>query len=139
MMITKVTVTGNIAKQNVLVEGQPCVASRPRVTRWGTYYPKKYKDWMAEIHDLLPSQDKKFQEPSHVYVRLVFVVSKAKTSKLTRPHGDIDNFCKAILDALTKRGFWYDDVDITELKATKRYAVEGEEPHTSVQIKRELP
>lgn len=89
--------------------------------------------------EVLPEQPEDFTRASHVHVELIFVVRKAKTSKLTRPHGDIDNYCKSILDAMTKKQFWKDDVDITHLIASKRFAEPEEEPHTAVLVKRKQP
>lgn len=134
---TTTKVQGGWAAQWFILPGQPCVAPRPRVSKWGTYYPAKYKAWMKYADEAIPAQD--HTKPAHVRVVLAFVVSKARTSKLTRPTGDIDNYMKAILDALTKKQFWKDDVDIVEVTATKRFAEEGEEPHTRVHIRRSKP
>lgn len=135
-MTTEVTVRGGWSRQDFILPGEPCVAPRPRVSKWGTFYPKKYKDWMAAAHAALPQQPAKFSAPAHVRVEVHFVATKARTSKLTRPTGDVDNYVKAILDALTKRNFWKDDVDIVDLVATKRFAAPGDEPHTSITIER---
>lgn len=131
---TSATVSGGWGFQTLILPGQPCVAPRPRVSKWGTYYPKKYKDWMAYADEVIPVQE--HDSPAQVLVTLDFVVSKARTSKLTRPSGDIDNYMKAILDALTKKKFWKDDVDIVDVSATKRFAAPDEEAHTSVRITR---
>lgn len=40
--------------------------------------------------------------------------------KTTRP--DADNFCKALIDQMTKVGFWLDDSQIADLHIIKRYA-----------------
>lgn len=40
--------------------------------------------------------------------------------KITRP--DADNFCKALIDQMTKVGFWNDDAQIADLHIIKRYA-----------------
>ena len=134
---TEVEVLGGWENQILHLPGNPVVAPRPRVSRWGTYYPAKYKAWMQYADEAIPQQD--HTRPAHVRVELAFVVSKARTSKLTRPTGDIDNYMKAILDALTKKQFWKDDVDIVEVSATKRFTREGEEPHTTVVIYRSEP
>ena len=96
---------------------------------------------MKYADEVLPMQT--HTEPAHVRVVLTFHVAKARTSKLTRPTGDIDNYAKATLDALTKKGFWKDDVDIVDLSATKQFTDmhdgKPEPPHTTVHIFRTTP
>ena len=110
----------------------PVPASRPRVTKWGTYYAKTYKNWMKEAHDLIPQAGAPWD--GHLSVMILFVVKKPKTTKRTNPRGDIDNYLKGILDAMTKRGYWHDDDQITTINANKRFANEGEEPHIQVYL-----
>lgn len=136
---TEVIVRGGWGSQTLILPGEPCVAPRPRLSKWGAYYPKKYKDWMAYVAAVLPQQPPRFGALALVYVELDFVTTKARTSKLIRPSGDIDNYAKAILDALTKKNFWKDDVDIVDLKATKRFADATGEPHTRIHIRRTKP
>lgn len=98
----------------------PVPASRPRVTRWGTYYSKTYKNWMAIADDSIPTATYQFE--GLVKVHVDFYVVKPKSSKLSRPRGDIDNYLKAILDAVTKKGYWLDDDEIVHLTATKQFS-----------------
>lgn len=111
----------------------PVPASRPRVSRWGVYYSKTYKDWMKEADRTVPEAKAPMYGPLRVDVELVC----KRPQKLTRamPVGDVDNYAKAVLDALTKKGYWPDDDEITELLVEKRYALAGEEPHTNVTIR----
>ena len=111
----------------------PVPASRPRVTRWGTYYGKTYKAYMADSETAIPKATAKLTGNLHVDVD--FVCSRPKTTKLSTPKGDIDNHLKAILDVITKQGYWHDDVQIESLTATKRFAVGTETPHTHIRIK----
>ncbi len=67
-------------------------------------------------------------------VTLDLVAIKPKTTKRANPRGDIDNYIKAVLDALTKKGYWIDDDQITELRAIKRWPDAHEEPHFTVRI-----
>jgi Holliday junction resolvase RusA-like endonuclease len=112
----------------------PVPASRPRVTKWGTYYSKTYKDWMRWAEANIPEGGDP-PLPGHYDVVLEFIVAKPRTSKLTRPVGDVDNYAKAILDVLTKKGYWPDDADVVCLQASKRFAHEDEEPRTEAFIK----
>jgi len=47
-------------------------------------------------------------------VSAFFLVTKPKTSKLSHPRGDIDNYLKALFDSCNEL-VWRDDVQITEL------------------------
>jgi hypothetical protein len=61
------------------------------------------------------------------------VVLRPKTGKLPSPLGDVDNYVKAPLDAITHgQLLWHDDKQVVTLLATKRYAIGGEQPHTYV-------
>lgn len=70
-----------------------------------------------------------------LFVRLTSVVQKAKTSKLLWPRGDVDNYAKAPLDAITKaQVLWHDDDQVLELVTSKRFALPGEQPGTHVEV-----
>lgn len=60
-------------------------------------------------------------------------MAKPKTTKRDYPRGDTDNYAKAILDAMTKAGpFFEDDDQVTALMVTKRFAEPDEEPRTII-------
>jgi Holliday junction resolvase RusA-like endonuclease len=45
----------------------------------------------------------------------------------------VDNFAKAVLDAITRSNFgWDDDDQILELKVTKRFAEADEQPRSDI-------
>lgn len=115
---------------SLLIHGQVVPAGRPRVTRWGTYYPKTYQDWIA-------TTDAGIEEHGYDVIQTeglwkVHVTSIFKRPiKLTRPtpRADLDNIVKGPLDMITKKQLvWLDDKDIIELSADKRYAEPGEAP-----------
>lgn len=112
---------------------EPLPASRPRVTKWGTYIAKPYKGWLAEAAKYLKTVNCTIPE-GHLHVVIEVVCTKARTSKLTTPKGDIDNYAKAPLDAITHAKLWDDDKWVTELFARKRFASTGEAAHTRVTI-----
>lgn len=60
--------------------------------------------------------------PLSVQISLFFKRPKKPSNRY--PRGDIDNFCKGILDSLNKIAY-LDDSQITELKAWKFYADES--------------
>ena len=104
----------------------PIPASRPRVTRWATYYGKKYSQFKENMETL--TNDTKFTPlEGNIYASLRFYIQipkswskkkkKVKDGAYCDNHADIDNYCKAILDCLN--GVYYiDDRQIVMLKAT---------------------
>ena len=61
-------------------------------------------------------------------------VLKAKTSKKLYPRGDCDNYAKGALDLMTWKNYWADDDLVTDLLVKKRFAEEGQEPHTLISV-----
>lgn len=119
---------------NVTINVPPVPASRPRVGRFGVYYAPTYAKWMKAAADDLHKAT-----PSPVTGScLVFVEQIAACPKKTilqHPRGDVDNFVKGPLDAITKCGkFWGDDKQIVGVSAFKRFAEPGETPRTEVHI-----
>lgn len=117
----------------ITVPTKPVPASRPRVTKWGTYYSKTYKMWMAIAEDLVP-------ESSHAPVAVPVVadvlvaIPRSRTSKLVVPVGDGDNFEKAIYDLVQKKGYLEDDKWITTGHWRKRFLPHGYEGFTEVKF-----
>lgn len=100
----------------------PVPASRPKVSKYSTYYGKKYTAFRKEVKPLIEELDLTPLE-GPITISLTFNVSKPKTSKLDYPTGDVDNYCKAVLDSLN--GYLYvDDKQIVHLQASKQF-VEG--------------
>jgi len=109
----------------VIFQVAPIPASRPRVTRWSTFYSKKYTTFKEEMEiaktdiHCIPLNDK-------VYAKVDFFVAipkswpkyrkKALNGKFCDNNADIDNYCKAILDALNGKCY-QDDKQIVMLKA----------------------
>lgn len=121
----------------------PVPASRPRVTKFTTYYPKAHMAHKKFLEDALSAVEPlAFVGP--VSVKFKFVMPPYKTSDHPVHRADVDNLSKLPLDCMTdatvdgeKEGpkkFWIDDCFVVDLHSLKRFANEGEEPHTVVAI-----
>ena len=110
----------------------PVPASRPRVSRWSTYYPKKYTQLKKDMEALTGELDTTPCE-NLVCVSLQFMIKIPKSwSKKKRLAGentycnnnsDIDNYIKAILDSLNGV-YFIDDRQVVEVFAIKKYSDE---------------
>ncbi len=114
----------------ITFEVDPCPASRPRVTRWSTYYPKRYTKFKKDMQALTSEMETTLSEnllSVHVdfYIKMPKSWSKKKTEKLANTYcsnnSDIDNYIKAILDALNGVLF-IDDKQVVEIFARKIYS-----------------
>ena len=106
------------------LEVEPCPCPRPRVGRWGAYYPAKYVKWGKNFTDILRGvvEDRKIS-PSIVplEVSISCFATKPRTSKLAYPRPDVDNLAKSVLDA-SNGILWQDDTLIVDLRVTKAWA-----------------
>ena len=110
----------------------PVPAARPRVSRWSTYYPKKYTQFKKDMEALTGELDTTPCE-NLVCVSLEFMIKIPKSwSKKKRLAGentycnnnsDIDNYIKAILDSLNGV-YFIDDRQVVEVFAIKKYSNE---------------
>ena len=111
----------------------PVVASRARVTRWGTYFAKKYNTFREEFAELLADY-KAIPVDGLLSVRLDFYVQLPKSlsnkKKLEKEgkhcdnNADIDNYVKATLDSL--EGHYYiNDKQIVIIRARKYWSDNG--------------
>jgi len=122
----------------------PVPAARARISRYGrgAYYPKTYANWKRQAQLYLPQGVKEDLDTrvwpakrQHLVVCTEFIIKKARTSKLTTPKGDLDNYTKAAWDAVTKSyGVWNDDDQVVLGLEHKRFATEEEEPRTELLI-----
>ena len=114
----------------ITFEVDPCPASRPRVSRWSTYYPKRYTKFKNDMKALTSEME---TTPSEnllsvcvdFYIKMPKSWSKKKTERLDNTYcsnnSDIDNYIKAILDALNGVLF-VDDRQVVEIFARKIYS-----------------
>lgn len=109
----------------------PRPAARPRFTCRGrfavAYTDKPYREWLdaaeAELRTLTLPVGWNSGLPMHLTV--VFKALKPKTSKLTYPKPDIDNYEKAFLDAVTQaQSIYDDDTQIVSLQSSKLFVTD---------------
>jgi Holliday junction resolvase RusA-like endonuclease len=125
------------------VAGLPAPQPRPRMCRNGhVYNPKTADAWKKAIkeqvfaHALKHDKDETFE--GAVYVRMLFVLPRPKKHKnemfvAVRP--DLDNYVKAVLDALTDIRVWNDDGQVARLNAEKAYTHGGHAIGMHLEIK----
>lgn len=111
----------------LLVPVTPVPASRPRVTRFGTYYAPAYRNLIRDLDEIVPNATAPLE--GELGVTVLCVCKPIGKSKHTTPMGDVDNLAKGILDTLTKKGYWLDDRQIVNLHIVKRFPKGGETPH----------
>ena len=111
----------------------PVPASRPRVTRWSTYFPKKYTKFRNDLAVIL--SDKGYEKlEGLLYAQLDFYMqipkSWSKKKKLAKEgryadnNVDVDNLVKAVLDGC-EGVFYENDNQIAMIRARKFYSING--------------
>lgn len=113
---------------------EPVVCPRPRVSKYGAYYPPKYKKFREDMDGLIKAACLPSCVKGPVVVTLEFVCSSPKNPANPYPVGDIDNYIKAILDNIQGKAFFADDKQVTKCLATKRYTRAGEEAHIKIEV-----
>ena len=121
-----------------------CVACpRPRVTRFGVYYPKTYTQFKKDCVALLKSLKLSFGKSMFLHVDYTIVIKRTSTLtvkkhgkercfKSTRP--DLDNYVKSINDCMQEAGMIEDDSQIVSFTAKKMYGAVKEEPVIEISI-----
>ena len=129
-------------KTSFIVPGQPIPKGRPRVTRFGTYTPKRTQQFEASIRRAWEEAGAvRFPDgqPLSLCVYARFPIPK-RTPKRDAPgmvgtpylkdHGDIDNIVKDVMDALNGHAY-ADDAVVYAISANKLY---NERAFTVVEI-----
>lgn len=122
------------------VPGRPIGSARPRVTKNGTFIPKRTKMYMNDVRRSY-SKAYYFDGPVFMEVYAYFPIPKSATKKerklieemdylyTKRPDGD--NIIKAVKDALNRNAY-NDDAQVVYESIIRKYAKPGEEPRTEV-------
>ena len=118
-----------LISKEIFIPTKPTPASRPRISRYGNYYTKGYADFRKEIYLFFKTLKKPKETVDGMFkVELEIICKKPKKPSNEYPRGDVDNYVKAYLDSITyAQLFWIDDIQVTELIATKRYQEKGED------------
>ncbi len=117
----------------------PVPASRPRVTRWGVYYGKRYTEYRIEMHATIEQAIGEAKAEgilpldSTIIVAQLYEIKKPKTTKLEYPNPDLDNLTKSLWDALQSHGVIQDDKQILASIETKRWTTTIPMTHIIIQ------
>ncbi len=112
----------------------PVPASRPRVSRYGTYYLPTYRKFKAEMQQIVNNDRGSFSKTKGpLAVTVVCRVRKPKTTELLHPRGDVDNYAKAVLDSLNDV-LWDDDDQIVQLTCFKEFCKDDQNPQIFVEV-----
>lgn len=126
------------------VKGLPVAKGRPRVTRYGTYTPRKTKDYEKLVQYSFKNQYKGQALQGALKIRIDFYMyipkntskkrRKLKNDKEILPtkRPDFDNLTKSMTDALNGLAF-EDDNQIAEAHIYKYYS---DEPRAVVKIEK---
>jgi len=134
-LVAAVAGAAKAASVSFVLTTAPTPAARPRVGRWGTYYPKSYTTWRKEAEPQVTRGAEFYAKGTPLIVIVETIARRPRTSVREWPRGDVDNFAKGPLDIITKSAKrWEDDDQVIALLATKRFAESGEEPRSIVHI-----
>lgn len=135
--------------------GDPVGKARPRVTKHGTFMPKRYQRWKREAKRRLSKAwgDREALRFAEVHIEIVIrrpkrlipreqggTLSKAgwlrerESPERCGAKPDLDNAVGAVLDALQEAGVLEDDKQVDELVSSKRYAGIDELAHVEVLV-----
>ena len=111
----------------------PVPAARPRVTRWSTFFPKKYTQFRKDFALILDELDVELAE-GLLYAKLDFFMQipkswsnkkkLAKEGKYADNNVDVDNLVKACLDSC-EGVFYENDKQVAMIRARKFYSVDA--------------
>ena len=91
------------------------------------YNPSEYTAWATAAAEAIKEEmgeDLSLEGP--LTVGNIVTVEKPKTTKLSAPKPDIDNYAKAVLDAMTKARMWNDDSQVEFLAVKKQWGPFGQ-------------
>ena len=113
----------------------PVPASRPRVTRRGiTFYAEPYKSYKKDLKQLIEKVWDGDVISDRLSLSIRCVVDRPKKTSLFAPRPDVDNYAKAVMDAMNGVVF-EDDRQVTFLCVSKEWASPGQPGFIQISIK----
>jgi Holliday junction resolvase RusA-like endonuclease len=108
----------------VRLDVAPIPCPRPRFARnGGVYYPKRYTTWRDRVAYLMKDEDVCEPTDDPWYVTMVFHCLRPKRGERAPwPPGDVDNYVKAVLDAIQGKWYMHDDKQVMHVSASKMWA-----------------
>ena len=107
----------------------PSPSHRAAVSSYGhRYHNKGYATYLADCQRQFAEQWDGVVRCGRMACVVDSIIEKPRTSKLTDPSGDWDNYAKGPCDALKHAGMIKDDVKIIRGGSAKRFAAPGEKP-----------
>lgn len=127
----------------IKIDIEPVACPRPKVTRYATFYPKRYTQWRERM--LIKLSPLPMIEEELLEIDLKFIMKRPKSKHRRKdldqryPHTkkpDIDNLIKGVFDALQKASVIREDSLIWRVSAQKEVASKSESPSIIIHIKR---
>ena len=140
----RTTTISEVARYTFFIPIEPMPAPRPRFVVRGRfaspYMPKEYTAWKDAVVEFVrrvqvdpPPPAGLLQGPLAVHINVR--ATRPRTSKLTHPSPDVDNYAKGVLDAITQsERWWEDDRQVVRLVVTKAWAPWAQDVGTEVTI-----
>lgn len=111
----------------------PVPASRPRVSRWSTYYKEPYNTFLKTAPDAIRKVWAGEPLDSWLSVEIAVYPKRPKKPSNPYPAPDYDNYAKAVGDSMEGIVF-VNDKQIVDGRCIKRYAPAGKEGYIIVNI-----
>jgi Holliday junction resolvase RusA-like endonuclease len=133
------TTTSNEVRLVIPGDPVPKSAGVPGRARGQWIFPPRYRAWRTHADKHLKKQRDLDHQPywQPVRVSLLIVCRKPRTSKRDMPLGDVDNYAKAVLDAITQcKWVWHDDDLVQRLAVLKLFEKDaGHDPGCYITIR----
>lgn len=125
----------------IIINKEPIACPRPRVSKFGVYYPKKYQDYKDYLKYYLTLLNLNKFEDKPLYLNIVFNIqipnslSKKKKLELNGTYvikkPDLDNYLKSVMDAMNSI-VYKDDSQISSISIIKKYVIDN--ANTEIEI-----